>query len=301
MVTIKSFSVGEGDMFYIKHDSDNFTTIDCCLPADPNVKDPILSEIRQQSQNVTNRRFISTHPDKDHILGLSDLDDEFKIVNFYRVDNKVAKGASNKDFEKYRSLRDRAKNTFSLEKDCSRKWFNRGDEIRKSSNLECLWPILSNKKFQEAQEYAKNGVKINNISPVIRHQANDSFSFLWMGDLETQMQELFDCQVECPKTTIVFAPHHGRLSGTIPESLLKKISPKMIIIGEGPSDNLNYYSGYNTITQNSAGDIRFDIEGTYINIYVSNKNYNKMNGLTKRPLPSILDGMYYLGSIMGGM
>lgn len=30
MSVVKSFSVGEGDMFYIDHNSDNFTTIDCC-------------------------------------------------------------------------------------------------------------------------------------------------------------------------------------------------------------------------------------------------------------------------------
>jgi len=34
MSKVKSFSVGDGDMFYIKHGSDNFTTIDCCLSDD---------------------------------------------------------------------------------------------------------------------------------------------------------------------------------------------------------------------------------------------------------------------------
>ena len=31
MSTIKSFAVGLGDMFYINHNSDNFTIIDCFL------------------------------------------------------------------------------------------------------------------------------------------------------------------------------------------------------------------------------------------------------------------------------
>lgn len=31
MSTIKSFSVGDGDIFYIKHNSDNVSIIDCCL------------------------------------------------------------------------------------------------------------------------------------------------------------------------------------------------------------------------------------------------------------------------------
>ena len=31
MAMIRSFTVGNGDMFYIKHDSDSFTIIDCQL------------------------------------------------------------------------------------------------------------------------------------------------------------------------------------------------------------------------------------------------------------------------------
>ena len=34
MSIIKSFSVGNGDLFYINHGSDNFTVIDCNLQDD---------------------------------------------------------------------------------------------------------------------------------------------------------------------------------------------------------------------------------------------------------------------------
>lgn len=43
MSVIKSFSVGNGDMFYIKHNSDNFTIIDCNM--DETNKENIVSEI----------------------------------------------------------------------------------------------------------------------------------------------------------------------------------------------------------------------------------------------------------------
>ncbi len=65
MVTIKSFSVGNGDMFYINHATDNFTVIDCCLNDDN--KNNILDEIKNISKDKNIRRFISTHPDEDHI------------------------------------------------------------------------------------------------------------------------------------------------------------------------------------------------------------------------------------------
>ena len=72
-------------MFYIDHNSDNFTIIDCCL--DDDRKKSILDEISDLSAKKGITRFISTHPDEDHIQGLGDLDDKIGILNFYCVEN----------------------------------------------------------------------------------------------------------------------------------------------------------------------------------------------------------------------
>ena len=82
MTLVKSFSVGNGDMFYIRHGSDNFSVIDCSLPDDR--KDEILDEITNQSAGKEICRFISTHPDQDHISGLLSYDDRFGIVELLR-------------------------------------------------------------------------------------------------------------------------------------------------------------------------------------------------------------------------
>ena len=55
---------------------------------------------------------------------------------------------------------------------------------------------------------------------------------------------------------------------------MEKLNPQIIVIGEAPSKYLNYYPGYNTITQNSAGDIVFDCSGDKIHVYVSENNYS---------------------------
>lgn len=34
MSIIKSYAIGNGDMYYIRHNSDNFTIIDCSMPDD---------------------------------------------------------------------------------------------------------------------------------------------------------------------------------------------------------------------------------------------------------------------------
>ena len=300
MSKVKSFSVGAGDMFYISHNSDNFTTIDCCLDYDEDAKSAkkhILSELRSEMASKGITRFISTHPDEDHISGLKEYDKEFNILNFYRVNNNATKdGEESEDFVKYRELRDDSKKSFELKKGCSRKWMNVSDEERKTSGLICLWPIPDNEKYQAALSEAANGGSHNNISPAIKYQCGD-FSFLWMGDMETDMQEEFDDKVNNTHVTIVFAPHHGRKSGHIPSSLMSKLSPNLVIVGEAPSEDLDYYKEQNTITQNSAGDILFDVNSDYLDIFVSNYNYTKKDGLVTRSNHLTFSGMYYLGSI----
>ncbi len=295
MSKIKTFSVGNGDMFYINHKSDNFTTIDCCLT--DGVKEDILKEIEAESADKSIMRFISTHPDDDHIKGLVDYDNKFGILNFYRVDNDTTKmGTESDDFKRYKTLRGDGKKSFELKKGCKRKWMNLSDEERDGAGLSCLWPITTNKLYRKALDTAASGGSPNNISPAIRYGVGD-FSFLWMGDMETDMQKEFDSNVNNVHTTIVFAPHHGRKSGHIPKSLMDKLTPKLVIVGEAPSDELDYYSDYNTITQNSAGDILFETNGDYLDIFVSNQSYNKTAGMVSNNNHKCHFGMKYLGSI----
>src|SRR5689334_6833295 len=119
MSIVKSFSVGDGDMFYIKHGSDNFTIIDCCMSLEN--RDEIIKELKREKRGKTITRFISTHPDDDHILGLEYLDNELLLLNFYCVKNEATKDDETDDFNHYCALRDSDK-SFYIYKNCSRKW-----------------------------------------------------------------------------------------------------------------------------------------------------------------------------------
>jgi hypothetical protein len=46
------------------------------------------------------------------------------------------------------------------------------------------------------------------------------------------------------------------------------------VIGESPSRHLNYYTGYQTITQNRAGDITMEAVADRVHFYVSNADYS---------------------------
>lgn len=291
MSVVKSFSVGNGDMFYVSHGSDNFTIIDCCLPED--VADSIIAEIKSKQKAKGISRFISTHPDEDHLLGLQLLDQHLSIVNFYCVKNSAKKDEETDDFKKYCELRD-SENAFYIHKGCTRKWMNQGNDTRGSSGIIIHWPDAKNQEFKWALEDAEKGLSPNNISPIIEYSGPGG-SFIWMGDLDIEFMENIADELSLPKAAILFAPHHGRDSGKVPADLLAEMDPEVIVIGEAPSAHLNYYAGYNTITQNSAGDIIFDCSNDYIDIYVSNQSYS-VEFLVNRKLANN-HGAYYLGSL----
>lgn len=291
MSVIKSFAVDNGDMFYIRHNSDSFTIIDCHL-SDHNAK-KIIDEIKTASADKGISRFISTHPDEDHFGGIELLDAELPIVNFYAVKNQAIKDIDTVSFKRYCELRDSSKKAFYLYKGCSRKWMNASDGVRKGAGIRILWPNTENQHFKEALESCNNGESYNNTSAVIRYSMQGGASFMWLGDLETDfMENIFD-DIELEKTTIVFAAHHGRKSGKIPNSWLEKLDPQLIVIGEAPCRHLNYYTGYDIITQNSAGDISFELEGDKVHIYASDLTYT--NDALQDEGWNTFDG--YVGSI----
>ena len=271
MSIVHSYAVGDGDMFSIRHDSDNCTIIDCSISDDN--KDWLLKEIDSQRKDKGITRFISTHPDQDHLMGLVALDDHIDIMNFYVVKNNATKKDETDDFKRYKKLRDGDK-AFFIYENCKRKWMNQGNEERDSSGINICWPIISNEHFKKALKEANEGNSPNNISPVIKYSLKDGVKMAWFGDLETDFMDNIKDEISWPDVDILFAPHHGRDSGKIPKSILEKMDPKIVVVGEAPSKNLNYYEGYNTITQNSAGTIYFDCVANWVHIYVGNSAYS---------------------------
>lgn len=242
MSIVKSISVGNGDMFYIKHGSDSFTTIDCCM-TDEN-KESIMDEIVEESKNKGISRFISTHPDDDHFQNIEYYNKRKEIVNFYCVENETTKKDETDSFKKYKELRDGEK-AFYVYKGCKRKWLNSGDDERGGAGLNFLWPNINNEDYKEALKKAKEGESPNNISLIVQY--NCGAKFLWLGDIETDFLNKVKDEIDFEQIDVLFAPHHGRESGKISEEILEILNPQVVIIGEAKSKDLNYYSKYNII------------------------------------------------------
>lgn len=271
MSIIKSFSVGNGDLFYINHDTDSFTIIDCNLQDDN--KKVIMDEICKIGKSKGIMRFISTHPDEDHFRGIEYFAERFPIYNFYCVENRATKSEETTSFKQYCKLRD-SEQAFHIYRSCSRKWLNDSDNTRSSAGINILWPILTNEQFKAQLKIAQDGGNANNISPIIQYSLERGVSVLWFGDLESDFMESIKDQIFLPKADVIFAPHHGRSSGKLPHKWLNEISPKLIVIGEADSSMLDYYRGYNCITQNSARDIVFVCKTGRVHVYVSSNTYS---------------------------
>ena len=276
MSIVKSFSfpIGEirGDCFYIKHDSSNFTLIDCYLKDgdDSNCrKEEIIREVMRESKGRI-CRFISTHPDNDHILGIEDLDENWEITNFYAVDNAVPSDANDLSLEKYLELK--KSHNYAIREGRRRKWLYEGDDSCAGSNIVFLWPNVSNEKFNEALKATAKGESPNDISCVIRYDAMGGGSYLWMGDMETGMQEEFykSEKDKIHSVDVLFHPHHGRDSATPPDDLMFLLGPQIVVIGNAPSEHINYGDPDQTITQNTAGDVAFVNDSGIIHVFTAN-------------------------------
>lgn len=270
MGLVRSFSVGNGDMFYIYHDADSFTIIDCCMN-DEN-KNQIVNEIKKVKKGKAVTRFISTHPDEDHIQGLKYLDDEIHLTNFYCVKNNAMKKDRTTDFNYYCNLRN-SKKAFYITSGFSRRWINKSDSVRDSANINFIWPNTSNQDYNDALYEVEKGEGFNNISPIFFCYFGKGASAMWMGDIEHDFLEKIKGIIKWPKIDVLFAPHHGRESGKVPYDILKTLSPEIVVIGEAPSQFLNYYAGYNTISQNSAKEILFCCSDDKVDVYCTNKSY----------------------------
>lgn len=308
MSIVKSYSFpkGEirGDTFIIKHNVDSFTVIDCYLLSDSDYKEnnrqkEIIDEIVSESEGRV-RRFISTHPDHDHIAGIEELFKRWPTKNFYAVSNDIPGNEDDDSLTKYIELKKH--HNYAIKEGISRKWLNDRDANHGSSGICFQWPILDNEFFKAALTKVKKGEEVNNICPVFTYSINQGPTYMWMGDLETEMQEAYynSCKDRIPKVDILFQPHHGRTSGAVPKDLLNALDPQIIVIGNAPSNHISYGDSRKTITQNSAGDLTFVNEGSYIHIYSQNRVDNLPDNLEiindkylyYRPM-----SMYYCGSL----
>ena len=103
MSIVKSFSVGYGDMFYIKHGSENFTVIDCYID-DENEDDNLMDEAMADPLNLNAQLDVERDPITgepiDNIFGNKDEDEDIEEeLSLEEIDS-----LKDEDFEEHLDL-----------------------------------------------------------------------------------------------------------------------------------------------------------------------------------------------------
>ncbi|MBA2273769.1 MAG: hypothetical protein H0W21_07710 [Actinobacteria bacterium] len=68
-------------------------------------------------------------------------------------------------------------------------------------------------------------------------------------------------------------------------------NPGMVVIGEGPAEDLDDYSGYNKLRQSSAGDIVLECAAGVAHVYIANQYYS-VDFLQQECMPNTTYGKY---------
>lgn len=285
MLRIHFLNVGHGDCTIISHPSGNLTVIDInngdqldplsveeLLPyysdsnefrlpqlLKPNLNTFIQEQYRNQLTNPVSFlqkyypfqsifRYIQTHPDLDHMRGLSALSNErIGITNFWDTNhNKTPNFQSLSDrieWNEYKSIRNRRNGSKVLR--LYRK--NIGFCYNRDSNgnvggdrIEILSPTPILEKVANDQQ------NWNNLSYVIRLSYRER-RIIFGGDAEADAwKSIINFYGENLKCDVLKASHHGRDSGYYQEAV-KLMNPEYTIVsvGKKPStDASNKYRGY---------------------------------------------------------
>lgn len=275
MLKIHFINVGKGNCTVIDFPSGHLTVIDTdnSRNTDENdLTDPI-DFIKKQYPNRDIFRLIITHPDMDHLSGMEEIAENFKIYNFWDTENNKTLSQADldkapyyekEDWKTYQKFR---KSTESPK--CINLYRNSNGDYWNSDNIKILSPSKALvKKANDSGEY-------NHLSYVISINYNGT-KILLGGDAtiaawDEILAELGEDEL---KADIFLAPHHGS-SYNVNKEVFKHIAPKHVVVSVIKGVDYDY-TYYNTLAKNKVlstkhyGNISFHIDdnGKIEHIYV---------------------------------
>jgi len=322
MPTVHCITVGQGDCTILEHGSGRVSMIDIC---GGNLE---RETTRKSAQNFASRprgnygmcksptnpldylddigvskiwRFISTHPDMDHLDGFDRLIDEFEVCHFWdsgaRKDKPDFEGSPylEADWDRYVKVRDGDEENTSVVKVLEGKSFKYANEDEKSGHGDyvtiCAPTAGLIDDCNDRQEF-------NDASYIIVYRAKAGKVVL-CGDAD---DEAWNCALDhhpdlLRNVGFLLAPHHGRDSGR-DWSFLSHLNPRLSLLGCAPSEYLAYDAwnkrGLNYFTQNQCGNFVIDAGGDRLDVYIENEKFASDAGGDTTNTNHL--GYFYLGS-----
>jgi competence protein ComEC len=234
------FDVGQGDAELIQ--KGNYQLLVDGGP-DSKIIERLSSVMPIEDREI--EKIILTHPHADHLSGLNDILDRYKVdevvYNEVTFDSNVYETFKSKiNQKKIKTKKPRAGSE---------------EEIISGIKIKYIWPD------DNVDEYADN---INDTSIVFR-LADQNFSVLFTGDCETECWSgiLSGSESSSLKSNVLKVAHHGSDNGTT-ELMLDKIKPAIAIISLGKDNKYGFpHQVATSLLQKIGADIyRTDQKGT---------------------------------------
>lgn len=293
MSTVHFLDVDPGDCSIIQHSSGRATMIDVCDAYNSEFRGvEAFSKTYSGRQNPIHylrrigisklHRFISTHPDMDHMDGIKGIFSEFEPKEFWDTDNdkKIASSdlstaRQKENWETYQDIRSQPVfyNTNRLEV-CSG-YICRDERI--TSDHDDILAVLS--PTAELLQQASSDEEYNDASCVILYCTNGR-RILFCGDSHNNTwKHIMRTHPDIVKNVdIMLAPHHGRKSSR-DWDFLDHVRPKLTIFGRAPSKYLSYdawrYYELPFLTRPQIGSVIVKTNNFRMNIYVTNCEFRQ--------------------------
>lgn len=204
-ITVHFIDVGQGDCVFIDAGEDEILIDGGTAAYGGNVANYISDYIDGEIEYV-----IGTHAHSDHIGGLAEVLEEYKVLN-------VITSGEEYDSTAYKNFLDAAKDSNIIYDD------DLLFDLRNGAELKII-------EIFDDEENSNN----NSVAALFTY--ND-VSFLFTGDSESEAEELL--LTELSSVTVFKAGHHGSSTSNSKE-LLEKISPEYVVIESGKDNSYGH-------------------------------------------------------------
>ncbi|WP_031424739.1 ComEC/Rec2 family competence protein [Exiguobacterium sp. NG55] len=236
-IKVHYIDVGQGDAIYIKMPSGEDVIID---GGNKGKGDSIVTYLKKQKVDDI-EVLISTHPDADHIGGLDEILDAYRVENIYAP---------------------KVKHTTQAYKDFLQAVKREGKTI-KTAQMGVSLPIKGvNAKFVgPAKAYSNSD--LNNWSAVL-HVTYKKNTFLFTGDAEHVSEKDMMAKKQTLRADVLKVGHHGAKTSTS-STFLNTVKPKHAIISVGKNSYGHPTSEVVTnLKRQKVNTLRTDKNGTII-------------------------------------
>lgn len=255
---VHHINVGQGESIYIELPDGSDVLIDA---GKSNYGSTVVNYLKEQEKNIDIEYLIATHPDADHIGGMSEVFKQLNVKNFiYPTDAPH----DTKTWQNVLSLAD-----------------SEGCTIKDSTPGTTFNIGGATMKFiQPSVDY-----RDNNDDSVVTYLEYKDVNFMFTGDIEAEAEKDMVAQNLVIDVDFMSVPHHGS-KGSSTEAFLAKAKPEYAIVSVGadnsyghPSaDALNRYNaiGSKVYRTDQLGDIVIKTDGNTATINGNNVDTSGM-------------------------